>query len=238
MFKINNTNKINILLYHQIGDKPNKQTNLDCFCKTKQFYLQMEFLMGCNYKVISLSKAMDLIFNKRFIDEKYIVLTFDDGCEKFYDTTFPILQEFNFPSAIYPVASYLGKYASWSAKNNPELKILSKNMVIELSKLGVEIGSHTLDHLKLTQINKADAFKQVKESKEILEQLISKRVTSFAYPHGDYNYETIEIVKELGFSNALTCIANCAEKAQSPFEIPRKYITYFDDVEKFKQKID
>lgn len=237
IFKTNPANKVSILLYHQIGDKPNTHTNLDCFCNTTEFHRQMEFLMNSDYEVISLTKALDLIFNKRIIDSKYVVLTFDDGCESFYDITFPILEKFNFPSTIYPVAGYFGKYASWSKINNPDLKILSKSMLVELNKLGVEIGAHTMDHVKLTHQKRRDAITQIKDSKETLEQLLGENICSFAYPHGNFNEEIIEITREAGFTNALTCVANYAEEAESVFEIPRKYITYFDNSDKFTQKL-
>lgn len=237
IYSSNSTKKINILLYHQIGDVPNTYTNLDCFCNTKDFYRQMEYLMNSDYQVISLAKALNLISNNRIIDGNYVVLTFDDGCEKFYDVTFPILEKFNFPSTVYPVVGFLGKYASWSAIYNPELKILSKRMLIELNKLGVEVGAHTMDHVKLTHIKRNDAINQVQNSKETLEQLLEQNIHSFAYPHGDFNKKIIEIVKEAGFSNALTCINDFAEEAKSVYEIPRKYITYFDNLDKFKQKL-
>ena len=179
VYNSNLANKVNILLYHQIGNTPNAHTNLDCFCNAKEFYRQMEFLMNSDYQVISLANALNLIFNNRIVDGKYVVLTFDDGCEKFYDVTFPILEKFNFPSTIYPVAGFLGKYASWGTINNPELKILSKNKLIELNKLGVEIGAHTMGHVKLTHIKRNDAINQVKESKETLEQLLGQNIHSF-----------------------------------------------------------
>lgn len=230
--------KVNVLLYHQIGDLPNTYTNLNCFCRTDEFYRQMEFLSTSNYKVITLTKAVDIIFNKKLIDDKFIVLTFDDGCEKFYDKAFPILEKFNLPSTIYPVASYLSKYASWGSAINPDLKILSKRMLVDLFELGVEIGAHTMDHPKLTKLDRHKAIDQVRNSKETLEQLIGESVQSFAYPHGDYNKGTIEIVKEAGFHNAVTCISSLAEAAKSIYEIPRKYITFFDDIKLFKQKIE
>src|SRR5205085_11598380 len=90
---------------------PESETNLDCFCNSKEFYLQMDFLKNSDYKVISLNEAMDIVFKIRDIDKKYVVLTFDDGCEKFYDIAFPILDKFNFPSSIYPIAGFLGRYA-------------------------------------------------------------------------------------------------------------------------------
>lgn len=228
---------LNILLYHQIGESPNLRTNLDCFCKKKEFFQQMEFLANSDYEVISLNKAINLMLYKRIPDKNYIVLTFDDGCERFYDLTFPILEKFNFSSTIYPVTGDLGKYASWGAIKNPDLKILSERMLIELNKLGVEIGSHTVAHLKLTEISLLDATYQIKKSKEMLEQLIGTNICSFAYPHGDFNTKIVQVVRQMGFKCGLTCINNTAEKAKSIFEMPRKYITYFDNLETFKQKL-
>jgi peptidoglycan/xylan/chitin deacetylase (PgdA/CDA1 family) len=231
------SNKVNILLYHQIGKSPNKFTNLDCFCDSKVFYSQLEFLKNSDYNVVSLETALDIVFGEKEIDANYVVLTFDDGCEKFYNTAFPILDEFGFASAIYPVSGYLGKQATWGNLKNPDLKILSKSMLKELCDLGVEIGAHTVDHVKLTKTARNNAIEQVKQSKDILEEITGKPINSFAYPHGDFNSEVIDIVIESGFSNALTCVNNSAEFAKSPFEIPRKYITYSDNLEQFKQKI-
>ncbi|GAB2961437.1 hypothetical protein GCM10027048_31890 [Hymenobacter coalescens] len=197
----------------------------------------MEFLSNSSYQVISLSKATELISNQSPPDADYVVLTFDDGCERFYDITFPILESFGFPSAIYPVANYLGRRATWGNVMTRELRILSKSQLIELAGLRVEIGAHTMDHVKLTSVSKNDATAQVLESKKMLEQLIGREIRSFAYPHGAYTRETIDIVKEAGFSNALTCVARAAGAAESMFEIPRKYITYYDDLKAFKQKL-
>ena len=228
---------INVLLYHQVGYTTNKYTNLDCFCDAQKFRTQMEFLSESDYQVVSLNKALELIFKRRDIGGKYIVLTFDDGCEMFYDVTYPVLDEFDFPATIYPVAGYLGRRATWGNLKNPDLNILSKRKLVELHRYGVEIGAHTMDHVKLTQVGRDIAVRQVKESKETLEQIIGDNIGSFAYPHGKYNSETIEYIKTAGFTNALTCINDFAEKAPSSYEIPRKYITYFDDLDSFRQKL-
>lgn len=231
------SNNINILLYHQIGDTPTSDTNLNCFCSSKEFYSQMEFLKNADYSVISLTEALDLIFKRKVIDKKYVVLTFDDGCEKFYDITFPILDEFKFPSNIYPIAGFLGKYAIIKGKEYSHLKILSRSMLLELSQLGVEIGAHSMNHFKLTQIDNKEAFNQVKESKDILEQILGNKIDSFSYPHGDFNNDVIEIVSQAGFNNSVTCIPDFANEAKSVYEIPRRYVTYFDTLENFQSKL-
>lgn len=237
MINSNSTN-INILLYHQIGVAPDSETNPNCFCSVKEFSNQMDFLKNSSYKVISLNEAMDMIFKLKNIEENYVVLTFDDGCEKFYDITFPILDKFNFPSTIYPLAGYLGKHAIINGHEYKSLKILSQSMLLELNQLGVEIGAHTMNHVKLAQVDNDKAITEVKKSKYTLEQAIGKIINSFSFPHGDYNNDVIEIVSQAGFTNAMTCIDGYANDATSAFEIPRKYITYFDTLEIFKAKLN
>ena len=103
--------KISVLLYHQIGISPSDETNLSCFCKTTEFYKQMEFLSKSNeYDLISLASAIDLISTSKCIDRNYVVLSFDDGCESFYDVTYPILNSFNFPALVYPISGFLDDY--------------------------------------------------------------------------------------------------------------------------------
>lgn len=232
-----NFNNINILLYHQIADNHSPETNLNCFCSSKEFYLQMEFLKNSDYEVISLNQAMEIIFTTKDIDKNYVVLTFDDGCEKFYDITYPILYKFNFPSIIYPIAGYIGNYAIINGYEHKGLKILSKNKLFELSQLGVEIGAHTMNHFKLDQLDHKTAYNQVKISKDTIESIIGKSIESFSFPHGNFNNNVIEIVSQAGFTNAMTCINGYANDAKSEFELPRKYITFFDNLEKFKSKL-
>lgn len=232
-----NSTNINILLYHQIGETPFKDTNLDCFCTTTEFCRQMDFLKQSNYSVISLKEALVLVLNRKEITDDYIVLTFDDGCEKFYDTTFPILDSFNFPATVYPISGFLGDIFTIKGRSYPHLKILSESMLIELSKVGVEIGAHTVNHLRLTSATKAEERYEISYSKNYLEQLLGKNIDSFSYPHGEYNNETIKVVQESGFTNALTCKYGFLSDTHSIFEIPRKYITYFDNIESFISKL-
>lgn len=111
-------------------------------------------------------------------------------------------------------------------------------MLLELNQLGVVIGAHTMNHVKLSQVNSNKAFTEVNESKDTLEQIMGNKINSFSFPHGAYNNDVIEIVSQAGFTNAMTCIDGYANDATSAFEIPRKYITYFDTLEKFKAKLN
>lgn len=231
----NHKGKAIILLYHQVGKTPVEQTNLDCYCDQDRFEEQMAYLHDSHYKVISLDELMVKINDQKpLFEEHYIVLTFDDGCAKFSKTALPILKKYNFPSTIYPVAGSLGKVASWPKVINPDLNIVSELALKELSDQRVNIGAHTMNHVKLSTCDFDVAKEEIEKSKQTLEYIIGKEISSFSYPHGDYNEDVYSLIKTLGFSNAVTCNSNFVNADTDLFQLPRKYVTYFNTLDKFK----
>ncbi len=228
---------VSLLLYHQIGYYPKASTNLDCFCQKERFYSQMAYLQKSPYEVIGLKKAFGSLYVKSSLRNPSVVLTFDDGDTSFYDLVLPILQEFSFPSVLFAVSGLLGQKAKWIRSANARVPLMSADQLRELHALGVDIGSHSITHPRLTDLNGEQIFNEVYGSKHSLESIIGNEVVSFAYPHGDYNSVVIAAVKKSGYKCAVNCVAKIANKAVSPFEIPRKYVTYHDDLGTFISKL-
>lgn len=236
--KNNHKGKAIVLLYHQVGKKPIEQTNLDCYCDQSRFEEQMAYLYDSHYKVISLDELVSRMKTQKLLfKEHYVVLTFDDGCNTFSEIALPILKKNNFPSTIYPVAGCLGQVASWPKVINPDLNIISELKLKELSSQGVNIGAHTMNHVKLSTCSLDVAKDEIAQSKYTIEHLIGKEITSFSYPHGDYNEDIYSLIKILGFSNAVTCNSNSIDANTDLFKLPRKYVTYYDTINTFKEKL-
>lgn len=64
-----------------------------------------------------------------------------------------------------------------------------------------EIGSHSITHRDLTKLSKQEKIHECAESKEALERIIGKPVTSFAYPYGRVDAEAIDVVRNF-YDNA------------------------------------
>jgi peptidoglycan/xylan/chitin deacetylase (PgdA/CDA1 family) len=229
---------ITVLLYHQVGNFPNRNTNLDCYCRISNFQAQMQYLHDHDIKVVSLKQATHLISENRKLTSSFAVLSFDDGCESFYTKVHPILREFGYPAILYPVVGYIGKRASWNGLRNTQIKLVTQKQLVEIRNYGYEIGSHSLDHPKLDQLEKEEVFHQIWSSKSHLESILEQNVESFAFPHGKYNQETVKALIECGYRNAVTCQSDFAEVTSSLFEIPRKYITYFETTQSFASKFN
>ncbi len=67
-----------------------------------------------------------------------------------------------------------------------------------------EVGAHTLTHPDLRTLSREEKSKEIKGSKEWLEQVTGKSVPMFCYPSGRFDAETVEVVKEAGFEGART----------------------------------
>jgi peptidoglycan/xylan/chitin deacetylase (PgdA/CDA1 family) len=105
------------------------------------------------------------------------------------------------------------------------IRIAGSALIREWSLLkNVEIGSHGHSHTNLTRLTLTQIKEEVLQSKFILEQLIGKKVSSFAFPRGKWNPEIIKILIESEFSEAWsTRIANLSslEIAENSMHLPR-----------------
>lgn len=91
--------------------------------------------------------------------------------------------------------------------------------------LGFGIGAHTDDHPILTYCDDTSARREIAQTREELSGLVGSPVTSFAYPNGhpyaDFSSRHVELVKQAGYTSAVTTHWGVATGATSPFQIPR-----------------
>jgi peptidoglycan/xylan/chitin deacetylase (PgdA/CDA1 family) len=228
---------VSILLYHRVGTLPPENCNLDCFCSIEQFIAQMNYLKNESYEVISLSEAHTLITGKVQPSRPSVILTFDDGDIGFHDIVLPVLQDMCFPSVLFAVSGRLGQQTEWVKAPNARVPIMTESQLRIAHAANVEIGSHSVSHRKLTHLCREDVLQEVYDSKSYLEDVIGEEVTSFSYPHGDFNREILDVISAAGYKCSVTCAPGFANKAASIFELPRNYITYHDGLDHFISKL-
>ena len=83
-----------------------------------------------------------------------------------------------------------------------------------------EIGSHTRTHPYLSRIPLAARRPEIAESRAEIERAIGRSVRYFAYPGGDYDRETLALVRDAGYEAALATVSNHFA-ADDRFEIER-----------------
>lgn len=120
---------------------------------------------------------------------------------------------------------YLDELEAATGASPQKLLPMSTLQLREISAKGFDIGSHTVEHPILSLCDAGRARQEIGETKEALESIICAKVSAFAYPNGrpyvDFTHQHISMVKELGYTHAVTTQWGAATKETSLFQIPR-----------------
>jgi peptidoglycan/xylan/chitin deacetylase (PgdA/CDA1 family) len=94
----------------------------------------------------------------------------------------------------------------------------------ELTRAGITIGSHTMEHAILARESTGDQWNDLDESRRILQEELKVPVTSLAYPNGavaDYSDATISAAQGAGYEYAFTTTRALVAQDTPPFEVCR-----------------
>lgn len=188
--------KVPIFVYHCVAlHYPHESKNKKRYDEEPDvFEKQMLYLKNNGYSVISFDNLINYFSGKLPLPKKSVILTFDDGWENQYKYAFPILKKYNYTAIFFIFTNAIGHkyYLTWQ-----EIK--------ELDASGEIIGDHSKSHPYLFKItDKGELYKEIVESRKILESGLHKKVDIFAYPFGFYNDEIIKTLKENEFRAART----------------------------------
>jgi peptidoglycan/xylan/chitin deacetylase (PgdA/CDA1 family) len=103
--------------------------------------------------------------------------------------------------------------------------MLTRDAVALLPESGLDVGAHTVTHPILAKASEADAWREIEQSKHDLEALLGRTVSLFAYPNGqpgrDYRDEHVRMVRDAGFSAAVSTACGAAHHRSDVFQLPR-----------------
>ena len=83
----------------------------------------------------------------------------------------------------------------------------------------VDFGLHTCFHPVLSQCSTAQKREEIGNGKTTLEKMLEQPIEHFAYPNGDYDRESIEILKACGIKTARTTDAGFNSRHSDPYTL-------------------
>ncbi len=201
-----------ILEYHTVTNKPDPSSEI-YNVPPAEFSAQLDYLNENGYTTITLN---DFVRAKRFGDPlpaKPIILTFDDGYENNYTEMLPILEAHGMTAVVFVITNELGKTGYldlWQLK--------------DMQRRGLEIGSHTADHLPLVTLSDDLLVNQIRVSKIFLEWNGLDAIASLSYPNGVYNSQIIQMLKDANYLAAVTGEAGLNNLESDPYTLRRVHI--------------
>ncbi len=85
----------------------------------------------------------------------------------------------------------------------------------------ITIGSHTLDHLSLTDLSPQRQRAQIHDGHRRIEELAGRRVTCMSFPFGRFDDSSVGAVRELGVDMACTSVPEAATATDDRHRLPR-----------------
>ncbi len=205
-----------ILMYHSVAIS-------DTFFSVSPevFENQIEFLKSKSVEFVKFSELVERRRAHQSLDN-LVCLTFDDGYEDNYLNAYPVLKKYSIPATIFVATGYVG--SEMQISTGQRLKMMSREMVSDLMKSGlVECMPHGHTHRSLVKIDKQEIHRDILESQKTLESIdiSGQKGYYFAYPYGDYNQETIDILSLLGFKGSAGVEEGIVTRESKFFELPR-----------------
>jgi len=207
--------RIPILVYHYIRVNPDPRDGLGFSLSVTpaNFAAQMDWLAQNGYHSVTTADLVAYMNGDRGLPAKPIVLTFDDGYADFYTNAIPILRVHDFTAVSYVVSGFIGRPGYMTA-----------TQVVSAQGAGFEIGSHTVDHVNLTRQSNDGLRYQLSASKEALERLLKRPVTSFCYPYGKYGAREANAVAAAGYQDATSTLGGSYRTLANRFVWTRLYV--------------
>lgn len=85
----------------------------------------------------------------------------------------------------------------------------------------IDLGAHTVTHPYLDQISTEKQKWEIQESGRNLSKWTEKAIRYFAYPSGEYNLDTLNLVKDAGYTAAFAVASKKLGMGSNQFEIGR-----------------
>ena len=124
--------------------------------------------------------------------------------------------------------SRLDAVATIAARNRAQSQgnlMMSSAQVKAMAHAGMGIGAHTVTHPILARLDEHSARSEIATSKSFLENLLGEPVPYFAYPNGkpdiDYTVRDAAIVRDAGFTAALSTAWGATRAGDDLFQLPR-----------------
>lgn len=194
-----------IFMYHHVTNDF-LDISESCKCRVDRFEEIILQFKKEGYRFVSVDRLLEILKNR--LPERFIVITFDDANEDMFLNAYPILKLLKIPFIVYVTIDFINKEGFI---NDEQLEILNNEPLCT-------IGSHTISHPMLRYSK--NAFNEISQSKQILEQKLGKPVLHFAYPYGKFSAVSIKnmrMVKKAGYKSAMgtieskltTCFRKC-----------------------------
>ncbi|GEM_PF-4548661 len=187
--------RLYVLIYHHIAADDEKDNNDLLYTVNEgDFAEQMRLLSEGKLDVWGLEEVSKYFNGSLKLNRSTAVVTIDDGYHSILTKGLPYLKKYKIPAILFA-----SPYPDWKEDEFSD-RMLTPKELLKLSKEGVAVQSHTLNHHPLSELRDSEVYAEFKRSKQYLESITGKEIISLAPPGNFYRRKFDILLQKAGYS--------------------------------------
>jgi peptidoglycan/xylan/chitin deacetylase (PgdA/CDA1 family) len=211
-------------MFHAVGSHAYGDSRRLFTLSTEQFEKNIKLLVAFGeINVVSLDETAIAD------DRRNIAITFDDGYKDNLEIAAPLLGDLGLPFTVFVTTEFVRKSkAGFLAP--ADLRAL-------VSIPQVKIGSHGASHLDLTTCDDSILIKELRGSKDYLEDTIGQSIDTLSYPYGKVNERVRQTAISIGYKLGACSRGGLNNSTVDRMLLRRTEISSIDNEKIFMQKL-
>jgi folate-dependent phosphoribosylglycinamide formyltransferase PurN len=211
-----------ILLYHRVDD-----FSADTLTVSRRRFAEHLCFLRKYYDVQTTAWFVERLKQGLPIPPTTVAIHFDDCYESVASAAARLLQAAKLPGASFISSGFIDTQRQFEhdCGNYPWVYAnMSSTQVRELNRYGVEVGSHTVNHVDMGRVATADAHYELNTSRAALEQLLGLPVLWFSFPFGkkhNFRPEYLPLLKDAGYEANFSAYGGFVGSKTDLYDIPR-----------------
>ncbi|MEW2549226.1 polysaccharide deacetylase family protein [Streptomyces sp. NPDC047002] len=211
-----------VLLYHAVTDEPPAWI-AEFTVGPREFAAQLDAVAASGRTPVTAGAFAAALTGQGQLPARPVVLTFDDGFADLQGPTADALAARSLPATAYLTTGALTRGAGIPGRGSllPPAPMMSLTRLVSLEERGIEIGAHTVTHAQLDTLPAAALRRELRESKDVLEDALGHAVDHLAYPHGYSSRAVRTAARTAGYASAAAVRHALSSTADEPFRMAR-----------------
>ena len=200
------------------------------------FARHLDFMAGQG-EFVSLDQALAMLTSGDPLGGRYFCVTFDDGFKNNATNALPLLAERGVPAAFFLATGYIGtdpgrdreKLLGFFEDGETLMEFMDWDDCRRLADAGMTIGSHTMTHARLIELDGDKVAVELQSSKEMIEENLGRPCLHFCCPWGLPGRDFLPdrdpgIAAAQGYRSFLTTVRGAMVPGADPMGIRRDHL--------------
>lgn len=177
----------------------------------RRFARQIERLADAGWRTLSLAELLACARGERAVGAREIAITFDDAYRALRDHAFPVLEAHGFSAACFAITDYAGRLNRWDvAYGGRRFAHLAWRDMRRWQGRGIEFGSHSATHPRLTWLSGEAAARELDRSRRAIGSALDVSRLTVSYPFGAAGEREMRLATQAGYVGGFVLAARRA----------------------------